>query len=108
MSEDLKHLNDENFNEVIEEGVTLVDFYAEWCGPCKMIAPIIDQLATEMKGSVKIGKLDIEGSQKTTSSFGVTSIPTIIIFKEGKEVNRFVGMQNKASLDRAIKTAMSS
>lgn len=105
MSENLKYLDDENFQSTIASGVTLVDFYADWCGPCRMIAPIIESLAGELKGA-QIAKLDIEKAQKTTLSFNVTSIPTIIIFKEGKEVSRHVGVQNKPALEKAIKAAI--
>lgn len=106
MSENLKHLNDDNFQSTINKGVTLVDFYADWCGPCRMIAPIVEALADDMKDQAQIAKLDIEKAQRTTSNFGVTSIPTIIIFKDGKEVNRLVGVQNKPSLERAVKEAL--
>lgn len=99
----LKYLNDENFQEEVSKGVTLVDFYADWCGPCRMIAPLVDELATEMNGQAKIAKLDIEQAQKVTSSFGVTSIPTIIIFKDGKEMKRFVGVKDKATLQSSVK-----
>lgn len=107
MSEHIKYLNDDNFQSTISKGVTLVDFYADWCGPCRMIAPIVEELATDMRDSAQIAKLDIEAAQKTTSSFGVTSIPTIIIFKEGKEINRFVGIKDKPTLEKAVKSALS-
>ena len=108
MSEHLKYLNDDNFQETIKQGVTLVDFYADWCGPCKMIGPLVEQLAVELDGKATIAKLDIETAQKTTSSFSVTSIPTIIIFKDGKEVKRFVGVKDKATLEAAITAAQSA
>lgn len=104
MSEELKYLNDENFQSEIASGVTLVDFYADWCGPCRMIAPVIEQLATELNGKAKIAKIDIENAQKTTSNFQVTSIPTIIIFKNGKEVRRIVGLKDIDAL-RSLVTA---
>lgn len=97
-SDHLKYLDDQNFQQAISNGVTLVDFYADWCGPCRMIAPIVEELATEMEGKVTIGKLDIENSQKTTADFQVTSIPTIIIFKDGQEVERIIGLKDKDTL----------
>lgn len=105
MSEKLLHLDDTNFETTIADGVTLVDFYADWCGPCRMIAPIVEELATEMDGKAKIGKLDIESAQSTTANFQVTSIPTIILFKNGQEVQRIVGIANKDSLSNMINAA---
>lgn len=102
MSEHVKYLNDENFQTEINQGVTLVDFYADWCGPCRMIAPIVEELATEMNGTAKIAKLDIDSAQETTSNLGVTSIPTIILFKDGKEVKRVVGVKDKDTLKAMI------
>lgn len=104
MSQNLKHLDDTNFNTEIAQGVTFVDFYADWCGPCRMIAPIVEELANEMDG-VKIAKLDIESAQTTTSSLGITSIPTMILFKDGKEVKRIVGIRDKESLKGMIQAA---
>lgn len=106
MAEDLKYLNDDNFKDTVKEGVVLVDFYADWCGPCRMIAPIVEQLSKEMKGKATIAKLDIETAQKTTSEFGVTSIPTVIVFNKGQEVKRFVGVKDKATLMAAVESAL--
>lgn len=106
MSEHIKYLNDANFQEEINQGVTLVDFYADWCGPCKMIAPIVEELAMELNGKAKIAKLDIDSSQETTSNMGVTSIPTLILFKGGKEVQRVVGIKDKEALKSMIESAM--
>lgn len=103
---DIKYLNDENFQTEINQGVTLVDFYADWCGPCRMIAPIVEELATEMNGTAKIAKLDIDSAQETTSNLGVTSIPTIILFKNGKEVKRVVGVKDKDTLKAMIVAAI--
>lgn len=105
-NQDLKHLNDENFKEIISKGVILVDFYADWCGPCRMVAPIIEELAKDFAGKATIAKLDIENAQQTTSSLGVTSIPTIILFKDGAEVKRVVGVRDKQALSSLITAAL--
>lgn len=101
----LKHLDDANFTAEIAEGLTFVDFYADWCGPCRMIAPIVEELANELNGVAKIAKLDIESAQTTTSSLGITSIPTMILFKDGKEVKRIVGVRDKESIKGIIEAA---
>lgn len=108
MSGHVKHLDDENFKSEIAEGVTLVDFYADWCGPCKMIAPIINELAEdpELQGKVKIAKLDIDNAQVITSNYDVTSVPTLIVFKNGEPVKRLIGVQGKASIKSALQVAL--
>lgn len=106
MAEHLIQLNDENFEQEIASGVTLVDFYADWCGPCRMIAPIVEELSQEMSGKAKVGKVDIEASQAVTAKFQVTSIPTIILFKNGEEANRVVGVRDKAALQSLIEEAL--
>lgn len=106
MANQIKHLDDSNFESVVEKGVTLVDFYADWCGPCRMIAPIIEDLASEMNGKITVAKLDIESAQNTTAKFNVTSIPTIILFKGGEEVNRVVGVRDKDALIEMINEAL--
>lgn len=107
MSDALKYLNDENFESTVKKGVTLVDFYADWCGPCRMIAPLIEQLADEMEGKATIAKLNVEEAPKVTADFSVTSIPTLIIYKDGREVDRIVGIRDKASLESSINKALS-
>lgn len=106
MSGNLKYLDDNNFQNEIASGVTLVDFYADWCGPCRMIAPIVEELSNELQDKAKIAKLDIESAQKVTSSFGVTSIPTLILFKDGKEIKRIVGLRGKDDLKEMINQAL--
>ena len=93
-------VTDDNFATEVEQGqgLILVDFWAEWCGPCKMIAPTLDQLATEYAGSVTIAKLDVDANQRTSMRFNVRSIPSLLFFKDGKHVDTVVGLMPKATL----------
>jgi thioredoxin 1 len=99
-------LTAENFDqEVIKSGTpVLVDFWAEWCGPCKMVAPILDELATEYDGKVKIGKVNIDDHQSLASEYGIRAIPTLLLFKDGQVADQIVGLRSKrdfkAKLDR--------
>ncbi len=94
MAQNMTHLTDENFQETISKGLTLVDFYATWCGPCRMIAPVVEQLAGKVQGKANVAKLDIDQAQQTTNSLQITSVPTLILFKDGKEVKRIVGVKD--------------
>ncbi|MCK9594789.1 MAG: thioredoxin [Candidatus Omnitrophica bacterium] len=100
----LMHFTDGNFTkEVLESDVpVVVDFWATWCGPCKMVAPIIDELAKEYDKKVKIGKVDVDESPNTASKFGVMSIPTIMFFKGGKVMEQSVGAISKSDLKKKI------
>lgn len=83
-----------------------VDFWAEWCGPCKMIGPVVEELATEFDGKVKIGKLNVDENGSTAQTYGVMSIPTLILFKDGKEIDRVVGFKPKEELVKLLKAAL--
>ena len=93
-------VTDADFEAQVEknDGVTVVDFWATWCGPCRMIAPILDQLAEEYKGKVKVTKLDVDTNQKTSMRFNVRSIPTLLFFKDGKVVDQVIGAVPKNAL----------
>jgi thioredoxin 1 len=93
-------------SEVIEsDQPVLVDFWAPWCGPCRQIAPVVEQLSAENAGSAKVVKVNVDNAQGTAQSYGVNSIPTLMVFKGGEVVDRFVGVQPKAKLQTAIDAA---
>ena len=95
-------LNQESMKETIQEGVVLVDFWAPWCGPCRMLAPIIDQLAVEFDGKAKICKVNTEEEQELTAQYGVRSVPTMLIFKDGEIVDQTIGATTKIVLEEKI------
>ena len=104
----VSELNDANFEaEVLQSSQpVLVDFWAPWCGPCRLIGPVVEELATENGESIKIGKINVDDSPNTASSFAVSSIPTLMIFKGGEVIDRFVGVQPKNRLQEAIDQAI--
>ena len=97
-------INNDNFQKEVKESdkIVLVDFFATWCGPCKMLSPVLDQVADELKDKVVIGKLDIDESLDLAKEYGVMSVPTMILFKDGKEVERIVGLRQKTQIIDAI------
>lgn len=96
------HATDNSFPQDIEKGLVLVDFWATWCGPCKMIAPVLEELDAEMSETVKIVKVDVDANQATASQFGIMSIPTLLIFKDGQPVDKVVGFQPKEALVQLV------
>lgn len=102
------HINDQDFKEkVIDSDIpVMVDFYAEWCGPCKMAAPIIDELADTYNGKATIVKVNVDENNKTAGEYGVMSIPTVVMFKDGKEIDRKIGFAGKEGYEGLIKSAI--
>ncbi len=98
--------SDANFaDEVINaKGKVMVDFWATWCGPCVMAGPVVDAMADDYKGKVKIGKLDVDANQETAAKFNVMSIPTVILFKDGKEIARKVGFAGRPMYENLLKS----
>jgi thioredoxin 1 len=105
--ENVVEITDSNFDQQVLKSnePVLVDFWAPWCGPCRMIAPLVEELAGENRGSIKVGKVNIDDNPGAAQNYGVSSIPTLMIFKGGKIVNQFVGVQPKNRLQQAIDAA---
>ncbi|MBN2145042.1 MAG: thioredoxin [Candidatus Aureabacteria bacterium] len=104
MSQNVIEFTDANFQSEIKEGVTLVDFWATWCNPCRMQSPIIEKIAEKTAGKIKVGKCNVDDNQEVANQYGIFSIPTLVIFKNGEEVERMVGLQQ----ENAISTKLDS
>lgn len=107
MSEKVKDLTDSTFKDVVGTGVTLVDFWATWCPPCRMQGPIIEKVADALEKQAVVAKVDVDANPETATTYGVSSIPTLIVFKDGKEVKRFVGLQQEPALVSAVTANLS-
>jgi thioredoxin 1 len=107
-SNDVVHFQDSTFDkEVLKSDIpVLVDFWAVWCGPCKAIAPLVDELATQYKGKVKVGKMDVDNQQGVPQQFGIRSIPTLLVFKGGRVVDTIIGAVPKSKIEESLKKAM--
>ena len=101
-SENVKIINDQNFDETVSKGISLVDFWAEWCGPCRMQGPIVEELAAKVGGVNNICKLNVDEAPQTAGKYEVMSIPTILVFKDGEVVEKFVGLQDEKTLLNAV------
>ena len=95
-------LNQQNFDEITSKGVVLLDFWATWCGPCKMMAPNVEEIATEYKGKVTVGKVDVDECQELATRFGIMSIPTLIVFKDGEKKEVLVGYRLKMQIAQVL------
>jgi thioredoxin 1 len=102
-----QELTTSNFDTTVKEGITLVDFWAEWCAPCRMMTPVLDELASEYDGKARIGKINVDNEPDLAMKFDVSSIPTLIVFKNGVISKRFVGVTSKGELAEALDGATS-
>ena len=93
----VQKLNQNNFNNAIANGTALVDFYADWCGPCRMVSPIVDEIAEE-RSDITVGNVNVDDENALAMKYGVMSIPTLIVFKDGQEKTRIVGARSKAAI----------
>ena len=109
MAENVIEFNDQNFDsDVLEAGTpVLVDFWAVWCGPCKAIAPIVEEIANDYNGKVKVGKMDVDRNNQVAMRYGIRSIPTLLVFNNGEVVNQVIGNVGKESIESMLNKALS-
>jgi thioredoxin 1 len=106
VAKNIIELNESNFAKEVENKIILVDFFAEWCGPCRMLSPVIEEVASEMEDKSFVGKVDIDKEINLASKYQVTSVPTLILFKNGKEIDRMVGLKDAKALKKFIEKAL--
>ena len=95
-------LTNQNFKEEVKEGLVLVDFFATWCGPCKMMEPVISKIAEEYKGKVKVGKVNVDDENELAIKYQIESIPTLILFKDGEPLKSLIGLSSKSEIENMI------
>ena len=104
MSENISEFTDQNFEKDVQKSnlPVLIDFWAVWCGPCKAIAPVLEEIATEYAGKIKVGKVDVDKNQNTAMKYGVRSIPTLLLMKDGEVINQLVGAVPKSNITNIL------
>jgi thioredoxin 1 len=103
MTENVTELSSKEFDNFTKEKVVLIDFYADWCMPCLMMAPVIEEIARKFKGKIKFGKVNIEDNQELAQKFRIASLPTFMLFKDGKQANQFVGSRSIEDFEEKLK-----
>ncbi len=103
---EIKNLDNENFSSNIGKGVTVVDFFATWCGPCRMLTPVMEEIANYFEDKARVGKIDIDKDQALAEQYQVSSVPTLILFKNGKEEGRLIGLRDFDTIKKWVEEAL--